>query len=123
MYRVAIIRHVCDEREPLARHHQAKIERDDPLLPVSGTGRRSTFVSSGVDGSKNCGVRRPRAVLGEPRCAQQQLGKDRRTGVAAAKLAHLPLLGEHPQRVANLGPQRALEVLASAGEPPGDSMS
>ncbi len=35
--------------------------------------------------------------------ADLQLGEDRRAGVAAAELAHLPLLGQHPQRVAHLG--------------------
>ena len=31
---IAVVRDIGDQREPLARHHQTQVQREDPLLPV-----------------------------------------------------------------------------------------
>ena len=58
---------------------------------------------------------RPRRLPGWKRSNCVALGADarqhRRPGIVAAELAELPLLGQHPQRVAHLGLQRAVEVV------------
>jgi hypothetical protein len=51
------------------------------------------------------------AVFGQP--AVQESREHRRSVVAAAKLAHLPLLRQHLERVAHFGLQRAFERLAA----------
>ena len=99
---------------PIASRRSSDIGRP-PL--VSGSGRRSTLASNGTSSSNGCVAPRVRPVLGQPRGVDLQLGEHRRAGVAAAELAHLPLLGQHPQRIADLGPQRAVEARACAAGP------
>ena len=64
-----------------------------------------------MEESKSCGVASRARYLVSRVVDKQQFGEDGRAGVAAAKLAHLPLLGQHPQRIADFGAQSAIEVL------------
>ena len=93
-------------------------DRIRPWRWSAAIGRRSTFASSG-----SCRSRTARAAcasgwyLVSRVVSHLQLGEHRRAGVAAAELAHLPLLGQHPQRVAHFGAQRAIEALSCAAAP------
>jgi hypothetical protein len=52
-------------------------------------------------------------VLAQARGLEVHLRLDRRSGVVAAELAHLPLPRDHPQRVAHFRAKRAIELLCA----------
>jgi hypothetical protein len=54
-----------------------------------------------------------RLVPRQRRGPHAHLGEDRRPGVVGLELADLPLLAQHPERVAHLRLQRAIEVVSA----------
>jgi len=109
--RLPVVADPLDQGEPLAPHGQAEVERRDAAVdpkrhvpPLDGRLERQPLVER---------LHRTRAgpVLRQARRVDTQLREHRRAGVAAAELPHLPLLREHPERVAHLRAERALEAL------------
>ena len=114
-----VVRDAGDQLQPLAAHHEPQVER-------RGRARRAAAAPAGAprapraaaSSSNGSGRVLARAVLGQVGVVSSwSLACSGEPGVVAAELADLPLARQHPQGVAHLGPQRAVERRASAAGP------
>ena len=97
---------------PISRRMSSDISW--PAAAVNGIGICSTCASSGIVVVERLHrAAEPAGICCSRVVSTLHLREDRRAGVVAAELAHLPLARQHPERVAHLGPQRAVELVGA----------
>jgi hypothetical protein len=100
---VAVVVDRSDQRKPAAAHRQAQVESELQRTALDRRLERKRLVEVGRG-------RVVGAVAREVPRLDVELRLDRRPGVVGDELGHLPLAGEHPQRVAHFGAKASREV-------------
>ena len=102
-----------DHFQPALAHQQPDIERKRLPVGFEGDGAALDLRLERHLGIETFDRVTRRAIARQLRRFIMDLGIDRRSGIVAAELSHLPLLGQHPQWIADFGAQGAIEIVGA----------